>query len=402
MGFMKTFFKKTIVSKKTVALLAAFLMVLQTAALPVFGAEYTVIERHIRVLGGSTIGKVIIIDDITMIDISSLAFYISGSPISNNGIRKGDHEFTVDVGTATAYVDGKQVTMPVKSFAYNGGVYVPLSFAVKSLGLMLYWREQSQTIYIQKPEYYQAAYELIQKSAEAVKGKKGVTTSYVTYTNLSSDQPDRYFVESTGVMTTDMENNTAKDQYTQTLYNGYYSSVEHKPVQIYVSKDPLDRLDSLCYVTANGIYYLNEKGGYDKEPVPPENVSTMDMASKSVLTDLDLFLYSATISQEYTGESFSKDHMVTVLKAETDIGILLKVGFNIYMPAESQTLKWTQTYQTIRYDPKTFLPQDMNLRLRASFQYGEDASQLINLDYDHTYEFDYEKEVQVILPEGVN
>lgn len=245
----------------------------------------------------------------------------------------------------------------------------------------------------QSPDNYQQALDIVTKSAEAVNNKNYVTTTFSDYVNLSSDQPERYFVESIGTMSTDMKYYISRNQHTSTLFNGYYDSIQHTREQIYVSKDPLDAWNSLEYITANGIYSLNDRGTYDKEPVPPENISTMDMANKSVQTDLNLFLYSARVSKNHNG--------LITLKAQTDVGILMKVGFDIYMPVETESLQWKPSYQTIQYDSQTYLPQNMELSLHASYQYGGGQNQKANLSYYHTYAFDFNKAVQINLPDGV-
>lgn len=386
--------------KKLLSFLLSVLMLLSMNGLCVFAEpQYTQVEREIRVLGGSTTADVIIKNGVTMISFDSMAFYLNtgvGSIEGRQAIFGYKHKFSVEEGTKNAFLDGEKVTMPEASFVYDNQLYVPLTFVAQSLGYVVYWREQTKTIYIQSPENYAQALEIVQKSLKAIQEKSAVTTNYTNYTNLSSGQPERYFVESKGVMSTNMKNNIAKDSSQSTVYNGYYDSIEKKPVQIYVNTDPVDSWSSYKYVTENGIYYQTGADSYTKQPVPPENISTMDMATKSVFTDPDLFLYSATIHEDY-GNSFSKISKISI-KAETDIGLLLKIGFDIYMPQETNSFNWTETYQTIEYDPVTYLPQNLNLSLYANYEYGGDT---VHLDYIHNYNFDFGTPVSITLPNNV-
>lgn len=383
--------------KKLISILILILMILSMTGNFVYAEpQYVEAEREIHVLGGSATGKVVIKDGVTMIALDEIGFYLStgaGTKKGNPALFGQKHEIAIEQGTATAFVDDEKVIMPQASFVKNGRLYVPLTFVVESLGYLVYWREKTQTIYIQSPEYYAEALVILQKSLESVEEKSYVTTSYINHTNLNSAQPERYFIESKGVMSTDMKNNVAQDAEQSTVYNGYYDSFNKKPVQTYVSTDPVDSWQTFKYITENGIYYQTDTDSYNKEPVPPENISTIDMATKSVFTDPELFLYSATIDT-------NRDSSISI-NAETDIGILLKVGFDIFMPSETDSLQWTETYQTIKYDPVTYLPKNLKLSLYANYQHEQEDYGTVHLEYMHDYSFDFNTPVEITLPDSV-
>lgn len=383
--------------KKLITFLLSTMLILSMVTVSVSAeSQYTTIEREIHVLGGSTTAKVIVKNGITMVALDNLVFYLgagAGQISGKQALFGQDHKIAIEENSKNAILDGNQVIMPEASFVTNGELYVPLTFVVESLGYLVYWREQTQTIYIQSPKYFAQALEIVEKSLQSVQSKPSVTTNYTNYTNLSSDGPDRYFLESKGTMHTNMKDNIAQDTDTSIMYNGYYDSIQNEPVQTYVSTDSIDSWKNVKYITANGIYYQTDNGSYIKEPVPPENISTMDMATKSVQIDPKLFLYSATIHKDY-------DNTLSI-KAETDIGLLLKVGFDIYMPDTSSSLKWTETYQTIEYDPVTALPKNLKLSLYADCKYGQGDYQKINLGYMHNYTFDFNTPINISLPDGV-
>lgn len=383
--------------KKLITILLSTMLILSMVAVSVSAeSQYVTIKREIHVMGGSTTANVIVKNGITMVSLDSLGFYLGtgvGSISGKPALFGQDHKIAIEENSKNAILDGNQVTMPEASLIINGNLYVPLTFVVESLGYLVYWREQTQTIYIQSPKYFAQALEIVEKSLQSVQSKSFVTTNYTNYTNLSSDEPDRFFLESKGTMCTNMKDNIAQDIDASIMYNGYYDSLQNEPVQTYVSTDPIDSWKNIKYITANGIYYQTDNSSYIKEPVPPENISTMDMATKSVQIDPELFLYSATIDKDYDG--------VLSIKAETDIGLLLKVGFDIYMPETSNSLKWTETYQTIEYDPVTALPKNLKLSLYADYKYGQGDYQKINLGYIHNYNFDFNTPINISLPNGV-
>lgn len=382
--------------KRTISVFLILLLVVQSSYLNVFAAtKYPVIKCNVHTLGGSSIADLIVVNDQIMVDFNDLAFYLraeTGTISAVPFLKQNGHTVVIASGTTSATVDKTKIQMPAASFTQDNRLYVPLNFVVESIGYMSYFRKQNQTIYIQNPENYQKAQNILNKSLEVIKTKTNITTTFKNYTNLSSDEPERYFVEGIGTIQTSLKNNIAHTNSIDTVYNGYYDSVERNPVQTYVDPDPVDSWKIFDYVTSNGIYTLDSKENFIKESVPPENISTMDMASKSAQIDKDLYLYSARIDEDDNGN--------ISVKAETDVGLLVKVGFDIFMPKETNSLKWSETYQTVIYDPKTYLPIQMDLYLNSN--YIDKSLGKVYLEYMHKYNFDFNKTFDIKLPEGVN
>lgn len=209
--------------KKLISVLLSVLLILLmiTSVSAEAQRRYVEEEREIHVFGGITTATVIIKDGVTMIPFDDLGFYLGAGTGSIKGnpalfgltLFGKEYKIGIKQGTATAFLNDEQITMPQASFLYSGKLYVPLTFVAESLGYLVYWREQTQTIYIQRPEYYAEASKVIRRSLESIEENSFVTTSYENYTNLSSDQPERYFVESKGVMHTDMKNSIAQFSY---------------------------------------------------------------------------------------------------------------------------------------------------------------------------------------------
>ncbi|MRN51681.1 phosphodiester glycosidase family protein [Paenibacillus monticola] len=61
-------------------------------------------------------------------------------------IYSTDISVTLTVGQATAYVNGKPVTISERAFSENGTTYVPLSLISQSLGITLTWNPNSSSI----------------------------------------------------------------------------------------------------------------------------------------------------------------------------------------------------------------------------------------------------------------
>lgn len=347
-------------------------------------------DRHMYMPQGSTIAKVIVVNGSTFLDISSLTFYMgwdqwkkTGSANEYFGPRGKELSMCVFPNSNKALLNDQEITMPLSSFTYKDRTYVPLSYICQTLGYTVYWRAQDRTIYIQDPKYAEQASEIVTKSLAAVGQSGKVKTSLVDNTKMHYFA-DNYSLETKGEIYTDLVNGIAYRNDASNLFNERRSEYNRTSERYYTKNQ---------YVTAKGIYTLQADGRYVKEPVPPQNISTMDMASKSVMTDPELFLNSAFVSKDWNGD--------IEIKSQTDIGLLLSVGFHIYIPEEAKSLTWSKTNQTVIYDKDTYLPKKMNLYLSATYIPDARTGEKMLLIYEHQYTFDFTSEMNVMLPPGV-
>lgn len=67
-------------------------------------------------------------------------------------IVQDDVKLTLYLGQATAYINGKPVTLTELAFSDNGTSYIPLSFVSKSLGLELNWDKTASSVSLKHGE----------------------------------------------------------------------------------------------------------------------------------------------------------------------------------------------------------------------------------------------------------
>lgn len=368
--------------------LSAFLMV---SAVSAAFAETSWVEakRNIMMPAGSSIANVIMVDGVTFIPLDSLTFFMNWTEFKKSGSDNryfGTYDKSIYMcvfpNSNKALLNDKEITMPVAAFMHKDQLYVPLSFICKALGNTVLWRADTNTIYIQSPEETQKANDIIINSLTAVSQQKKLKTTYNNKTSMLY-YADNYALESKGEMKVDLLQNVAHDLYTSNLFNERYAEYNRKPESTTTRES---------YVTANGIYEL-KGSSYVKGPVPPENISTMDMASKSILTDYELFLNSASVSKDGNGDY--------AIKSKTNVGVLMSTGFHIYLPEEAKSLEWRDSYQTITYDKTTFLPKKMELSLYASYIPDPKFNEKMSLHYTHQYLFDFTSDFHIVLPVGV-
>lgn len=347
-------------------------------------------ERNLYMPQGATIADAIVVNGTTFLDLSSLNFYMgwtqwkkAGSTNEYFGSRDDDTSMCVFPNSNKALLNDKEITMPFSTFTHKGQTYVPLSFVCQSMGYVVEWRAKDNAIYIQQPATMQNAAEVTIKSMEAVAQKAQVKTSLNNKTKMHYFG-DSYTLESKGEIYTDIVKNIAYRNDASHLINQRYEEYNRTPEKSYTRNQ---------YVTANGIYTLQANGSYLKEPVPPQNISTMDMASKSVMTDYELFLNSAYVSKDRNGD--------IQIESQTDVGLLLSIGFDIYIPEEAKSLTWSNTHQTITYDKDTYLPKKMELRLNATYIPDAKRGEKMLLIYEHQYTFDFNTSMNITLPAGV-
>lgn len=381
--------------KKLISVIMCFLIIFSSFTFAMTDSAYAdnayvETKKNLYMPMGSTITNVIIKEDVTFIRMGSLSFFLGlnayGKVNSENKYYRpygSDISICVFPDSNKLLLNDAETTMPVSTFSYKNDIYVPLKFLCETMGYTVHWRDEKNAIYIQKPEITQKASEIVSKSTSAVSGKSKVKTISDNKTTMNY-YGDRYAIETKGELNTDMSKNIAYSYDISNIFNEKWSQYNRVPEETYSVQK---------YVTANGIYTLaNNK--YIKDPVLPENISTMDMASKSILTDYELFLNSASVSTDQNGDY--------VIKSKTNVGILIKVGFDIYMPEHTSTLTWSDTYQEVTYDKDTYLPKNMTLYLSATYIPNPTDGEKMLLIYEYKYNFDFNSELQVVLPEGVS
>lgn len=376
--------------KKFVSVFLALVFLIGLCLPAAADTSYAEVKRSLRLpYGSATTATLLNVDNKYAISLDNLIFFLDlksrGSVGSKDTVitsSDGSVEITITPGSDTVKINGKSSKMPFASFTYNNSLYVPFTYLCGALNLKTYTHKNG-TLYIQDASQYKLAEEIMNNSLAAVWQQKTLKTTSNQNTKM------QYYVDtgelvSTGVTYTDLENMVAYS-YTQGTYS-LGKTYRDNPT----STEKL--ADTYEYITPSGIYSRNAGGTYDKEPPLPENISVVDMATKSVYSDTELFLYSATV--EKSGNTYT-------VKAQTDIGSLTQVHFTFYMPEVVNTLNWTDASQTITYDAGTYLPKTLSLRFYADYVPDASTSEKMYLTYENEYIFKFGAPVDIKLPVGV-
>ncbi|MGE5417583.1 MAG: copper amine oxidase N-terminal domain-containing protein [Acidobacteriota bacterium] len=113
----------------------------------------------------------------TLFTAASMVPTLLGADMTVNGsqviITENDNKLRMNLGSTTAYLNDKSVTMPKASLMSNGIVYIPLRFVFEALSAKIEWRSITNTITIEREELRdgQSAFDILinsDKKADSV------------------------------------------------------------------------------------------------------------------------------------------------------------------------------------------------------------------------------------------
>lgn len=103
-------------------------------------------------------------------------------------IVKDSLTIKLKVGSKTAYVNGKPVTLTTAPVMYNGSVYIPTRFVSQCLNKKVVWNSASKSVIITDQTSYNEVKKVIAQTADAMKDVKKVEAAFTGSIKMSGSK----------------------------------------------------------------------------------------------------------------------------------------------------------------------------------------------------------------------
>ncbi|MCX7920964.1 MAG: copper amine oxidase N-terminal domain-containing protein [Clostridia bacterium] len=366
--------------KKAIITLALSLLALILVSPTAYSAGNTVKENpDIKIIVDGNLGKYtnppIISNGRTLLPMVEI---LTNLGIQNNGknilwdgkeksiaITKDSIKIYLKIGSKTAYVNDKAVTIDAAPMIYKGKTYIPASFVAQSLNKKVVWHSNSSTIYIRDEKEFNRIKDILNKAIESTKNVKKYKCEEVEKTTNKFGNEKEYSYTSKTLHDLDKDNKIKHETYRTQHNNG-------------------DILETEYYYFNNSEYKKFDKAEKWTKTIYDES-------------EYELF-FNSTNAENIIGIN---DYVCAGLIADEDLNtrvLTLKGNVCFLEPAnESNSYTVSQAYAEIQIDKETNVINKLLIKLTATF--SPLSPDKLYSSYESTYTYsEFNGNFEVIPP----